>query len=356
VGSQLGHRVSRGLAGPAGKQPVGETEKDILPRPASKQTGLPHVFKITTDKFFEALHFLVTAHQMVVTDYDVVHGAGLEEFQNIDVMLSPPVKVGIGPVEVGVEFPLAVPAESGPDLSGIPVDGNDLMFGKLLGPQMVNEGRPGILEAPVLIFLLAIPDDIPHTAPVILSQSNIFAGSEIQHLEILGSQNVHIQLQGGLPFVLVALVVGNTLVEIPHVDSRIVENLGDQGGAGFVHSKDDVDQEEPHGKVAPERRIQASDFGDDMVHKTRVWWKDLSITGFKVITSENCVTGGSLSTNSSSDFGCEGNVFFRNDDVNRMEPGLVEVTDLLNGLDVPISHTVEPQTWSKIAVVFSWKG
>jgi hypothetical protein len=35
-------------------------------------------------------------------------------------------------------------------------------------------------------------------------------------------------------------------------------------------------------------------------------------------------------------------VFFRNDDVNRMEPGLVETTDILNGLDIPISHAVEP--------------
>lgn len=35
-------------------------------------------------------------------------------------------------------------------------------------------------------------------------------------------------------------------------------------------------------------------------------------------------------------------VFFRNDDVNRMEPGLVETTDLLNDLDIPISHAVEP--------------
>ena len=35
-------------------------------------------------------------------------------------------------------------------------------------------------------------------------------------------------------------------------------------------------------------------------------------------------------------------VFFRNDDVNRMEPGLVEVTDLLCDQGVPVSHAVEP--------------
>lgn len=35
-------------------------------------------------------------------------------------------------------------------------------------------------------------------------------------------------------------------------------------------------------------------------------------------------------------------VFFRNDDVNRMEPGLVEVTQLLAGQGVAIAHAVEP--------------
>lgn len=35
-------------------------------------------------------------------------------------------------------------------------------------------------------------------------------------------------------------------------------------------------------------------------------------------------------------------VFFRNDDVNVIEPGLVEVTDLLTGFGAPVSHAVEP--------------
>jgi hypothetical protein len=35
-------------------------------------------------------------------------------------------------------------------------------------------------------------------------------------------------------------------------------------------------------------------------------------------------------------------VFFRNDDVNKIEPGLVEVTDALNQLGAPITHAVEP--------------
>jgi len=35
-------------------------------------------------------------------------------------------------------------------------------------------------------------------------------------------------------------------------------------------------------------------------------------------------------------------VFFRNDDVSRIEPGLVEITNLLNGMSIPISHAVEP--------------
>lgn len=35
-------------------------------------------------------------------------------------------------------------------------------------------------------------------------------------------------------------------------------------------------------------------------------------------------------------------VFFRNDDVNRMEPGLVEITRVLAGRGVGISHAVEP--------------
>lgn len=35
-------------------------------------------------------------------------------------------------------------------------------------------------------------------------------------------------------------------------------------------------------------------------------------------------------------------VFFRNDDVNRMEAGLVEMTDLLNRLGACVSHAVEP--------------
>ena len=35
-------------------------------------------------------------------------------------------------------------------------------------------------------------------------------------------------------------------------------------------------------------------------------------------------------------------VFFRNDDVNVMEPGLVETTDLLLERGVPVSHAVEP--------------
>lgn len=35
-------------------------------------------------------------------------------------------------------------------------------------------------------------------------------------------------------------------------------------------------------------------------------------------------------------------VFFRNDDVNRMEPGLREMTELLLARGVPVSHAVEP--------------
>ena len=35
-------------------------------------------------------------------------------------------------------------------------------------------------------------------------------------------------------------------------------------------------------------------------------------------------------------------LFFRNDDVNRMEPGLVEMTDILNRLGAYVSHAVEP--------------
>jgi len=35
-------------------------------------------------------------------------------------------------------------------------------------------------------------------------------------------------------------------------------------------------------------------------------------------------------------------VFFRNDDVNRMEPGLVETTAVLNRHGIPVSHAVEP--------------
>lgn len=150
---------------------------------------------------------------------------------------SPEPEVGVLPIRI-VVFQ---------DLARTPVDAHQFVGGKVFRPRAVGKASEGFLEPPVTFFRCALLGYILH--PLSDRGWSLFLdGFVVVETEIflfVGSEEIEVHDEGFSPLVFIVLV-SRTFVEVPtHIDSGMVEDLGNERCARFVHAQDDVDHDFP---------------------------------------------------------------------------------------------------------------